>query len=401
MRSIIAMLWFGAVSSGMAWALLAAEAPSSDSQQGFVPLFNGKDLSGWQRVNVHPDTFQVREGKLITTGNPIGFLRTEKQYENFILEMEWMHVNKDQVGNSGLFVWADGLPAVGSPFTRGIEVQVLVNFEADWATSHGDVFSVSGAFCKPDRPHPKGYQRCLPSERRAKGGGEWNHYKIIANNGTIKLHVNGKEVSGVSECRPRKGYLALESEGAECHFRNLRIQELPSTHPQPQEIAFVADGYQQLFSGLDLVGWDTPQGAWKPVGGNLKSDGSAPLTTAVPLTLQEFLFDFKLPPKSSDAVAFAFGPSGKPTLLGRLAGDKMHLEAHGKKFAEPRGKWKPGAWQRLTVRELPREKKIQFLLDGQLLHEFDAASPLEPGMLRIEPANGLEIRNLYALGRTK
>ena len=97
------------------------------------------------------------------------------------------------------------------------------------ATSHGDLFSIWGATCTPDRPHPSGVERCLPSENRAKGGGEWNHYKVIANDGVIKLEVNGKEVSGVSKCNPRKGYLALESEGAECHFKNIKIKELPST----------------------------------------------------------------------------------------------------------------------------------------------------------------------------
>ena len=70
--------------------------------------------------------------------------------------------------------------------------------------------------------------RSLPSERRAKGPGEWNHYRITANNGTLKLAVNGKEVSGGYDISPRKGYIALESEGAPTLFRNIRIRELPS-----------------------------------------------------------------------------------------------------------------------------------------------------------------------------
>ena len=190
--------------TGLALALfltapLLAEEKKDD---GFVQMFNGKDLTGWVNVNCHPDTFFVKDEMIITTGKPTGFLRTAKQYENFIAEFDWFHVNTKEVGNSGFFVWADPIPAIGSPYMRGIEVQVLVNFDKDWATSHGDLFSIWGATCKPDRPHPKGYARCLPSERRCKGGGEWNHYKVIANNGTIKLHVNGKEVSGVSECNP-------------------------------------------------------------------------------------------------------------------------------------------------------------------------------------------------------
>src|SRR6516162_172268 len=96
---------------------------------GFVPMFNGKDLTDWVNVNCAPGTFFVKDGQVITTGKPTGYLRTERQYENFIAEFEWMHVNKLTVGNSGFFVWADPLPAVGTPYTRGIEVQVLVNLE--------------------------------------------------------------------------------------------------------------------------------------------------------------------------------------------------------------------------------------------------------------------------------
>src|SRR5205823_3413500 len=178
--------------------LALAGAPAADD--GYTPLFNGRDLTGWVRVNTAPGTFFVKDGEIITTGTPYGFLRTDRQYENFVAEFEWMHVNKTEVGNSGFFVWGDPLPAVGTVYTRGIEVQVLVNLEykdkktgAVTATSHGDLFSIWGATCKPDRPHPLKWERCLPSEYNAKGGGEWNHYKVVANDGVIKLTVNGKE----------------------------------------------------------------------------------------------------------------------------------------------------------------------------------------------------------------
>src|SRR5579859_7968473 len=198
---------------------LAAVAPAlaedkKKDDEGFVPTFDGKTLKGWVNVNTAPGTFFVKDGMIITTGKPMGFLRTEKQYENFIAEFDWMHIppKPGEVGNSGFFVWADPIPAVGDVYTRGIEVQVLVNLTYHnkkgeiTATSQGDLFSIWGAHCKPDRPHPDGAERCLPSENRTKGGGEWNHYRVVANNGVIKLSVNGKEVSGVSQCNPRKGY---------------------------------------------------------------------------------------------------------------------------------------------------------------------------------------------------
>ena len=253
---------------------------------GFVPLFNGKDLTGWHNVNCAPGTFYVKDSMIITTGKPTGYLRTGKQYENFVLEFEWFHAPnpKGSVGNSGLFVWGDPIPAMGTGYTRSIEVQVLVNLTYKnkkgeiTATSQGDLFSIWGAKCKPDRPHPGGSERCLPSEDRCKGEYEWNHYKVIANNGVLKLHVNGKEVSGVSECNPRKGYLALESEGSECRFKNLKIKELPSTNPRPDEVCDIAKGFVCLFTGLDLTGWkasDEQKKHWIMKDGVLSYDGKA------------------------------------------------------------------------------------------------------------------------------
>jgi hypothetical protein len=189
---------------------------------------------------------------------------------------------------------------VGGPFTRGIEVQVLVNYpKNDWATNHGDVFSVSGAKCVPDRPHPtkKGLERCLPSEERCKGGGEWNHYRVVAKDGAIKLSVNGKEVSGVSECTPRKGYLAFESEGAECHFRNVKIKELPTSNPKAELVADVEEGFKPLFNHTDLTDLKAEKENWKVEGGVLKCVGKDSLGLTAPADTFEVIFDWKGPEK--------------------------------------------------------------------------------------------------------
>jgi hypothetical protein len=145
---------------------LAAIGNGPGADDGFVPLFNGKDPTGWVQVNCAPQTFTVRDGIIVSTGVPTGVLRSEKMYENFILELEWKHLKEK--GNAGLFVWSDPLPIAGSPFTRAIEVQILDSLNTETYTSHGDLFSIQGATCKPDRPHPKGWARCLPSEKRCK-----------------------------------------------------------------------------------------------------------------------------------------------------------------------------------------------------------------------------------------
>jgi hypothetical protein len=242
--------------AGLMFAIGLSFLPAADDRKdadGYVSMFKGKDLTGWVPVNVDPETFFVKDGMIITTGFPTGTMRTERQYENFVMEADWMHVKNG--GNSGIFVWGDPITAIGSPFSRGIEVQVLDGLETANYTSQGDLFSIWGAKCTPDRPHPAGWERCLPSERRTKPAGEWNHYKITANDGAIKLEVNGKEVSGVSKCNPRKGYICLESEGSECRFKNLRIKELPSTNAKKEETALVAEPWTLLYNGLNFRGW--------------------------------------------------------------------------------------------------------------------------------------------------
>ena len=246
------------------------------AEPGFVPLFNGTDLSGWVNVNCAPNTFSVRDGTIISTGIPTGVMRTAKQYENFELELEWRHMNPK--GNAGLFVWSYPVTAPGVPFTRSIEVQILDGRNTETYTSHGDVFAIHGARFKPDRPHPGGSMRCLPSEWRCKPAGEWNHYRVVCNDGDIKLAVNGKVVSGGSLSVPRKGYICLEAEGSECHFRNIRIKELPSTNPKLEEIAPVAEGFKSLYTGIDLSGWKQAighEGHWRPKNWILSYDGKS------------------------------------------------------------------------------------------------------------------------------
>ncbi|QEL14467.1 family 16 glycoside hydrolase [Limnoglobus roseus] len=332
--------------------LLFLASPAMAAEPAAVPLFNGKDLSGWVNANCAPSTFFVKGNEVVTTGQPIGFLRTERMYENFEMEVEWMHVEKTKMANSGIYLWNDPLPAVGTPFTRGIEVQVLLNYKpADgWATSEGDIFSIWGAKCKPDRPHPKGIERCLPSENRTKPAGEWNHYKIIANDGVVKLHVNGKEVSGVSQCSPRKGYLALESEGVECHFRNMTIKELPSTNPSKEQTATEYAGHKSLFDGLTLTGW-TGEG-WKVGGEKLQSTGQGDLTTTTKLGKGELIFDWKMPAKSVG---------------------EFEILVDGKMLTVKQPPlMKPGTWSRYTI-----------ALEG------DAAP------LTIKASEGLEIMNVF------
>jgi Domain of Unknown Function (DUF1080) len=237
--------------------MFAAWAPQEEA--GFVPLFNGRDLGGWVNVNCARDTWSVRDGMIYSTGKPICELRTARMFENFILELEYQHLDRE--GNAGIFIWGDALTAPGQPFVRAIEVQVLDGRNTENYTSHGDVFAIHGARMTPDRPHPGGWMRSLPIERRARPAGEWNHYRITALNGTLKLAVNGKEVSGGYDITPRKGYIHLESEGGRVLYRSIRVKELPSAGTlSPDQIAQADEGFVPVYTGVDFSGWQFPKG---------------------------------------------------------------------------------------------------------------------------------------------
>jgi hypothetical protein len=229
------------VSAGAVLAIVAATLSIAQPPVGFVDLFNGKDLAGWVDVNTSPQTWSVRGGELVCSGHPLGVMRSEKQYENFVLHVEWMHVEPG--GNSGVFLWSSARPAE-SRLPDGVEVQML---ELDWvklntrdgkvppvAYVHGELFGVGGVTIVPENPRG---ERSMSVENRCLGRGQWNTYDVVAVDGVVKLAVNGKFVNGVSRSSRRKGYLCLESEGAEIHFRNIRILELPPGITTPEQVA--------------------------------------------------------------------------------------------------------------------------------------------------------------------
>ncbi len=385
----------------IATSALSAAEPHS---KGYVPLFNGRNLDGWVNVNCYPGTFFVKDNEVITTGRPTGYLRTAKQYENFVAEFDWMHVNTKEVGNSGFFVWCDPLPAIGTGYSRGIEVQVLVNLEyrdkktgAVTATSHGDLFSIHGASCKPDRPHPLGWARCLPSENHAKGGGEWNHYKVTARHGVMKLEVNGKEVSGLSECSPRKGYLALESEGAECHFRNLKIKELPSTNPKPSEVADVAEGFQNLLTGVDLPGWkldDEGRKHWKIDDWKLRYDGKGKgIYTERKYGNAEFIVDFRFPKEKGAARILDVGlPWASYCLISVDGSCKIGNPADAVKFELP--SMRPaGQWNRLRAKA--DGTSISIMLNGGPWRTAELGLPSKEPLVFRQLDGAMEFGNIY------
>ena len=145
-------------------------------EEGFTSLFNGKDLTNWVDVNTSPETWSVKDGLLVCTGRPIGVMRSVRQYENFILVIEWRHMKAG--GNSGIFLWSDAIPKGRLPL--GMEVQML---ELEWPYIHkrngkpnhlgyvsGELFGAGGMRAIPENPRGN---RSMSYEMRCRGKGEW------------------------------------------------------------------------------------------------------------------------------------------------------------------------------------------------------------------------------------
>jgi hypothetical protein len=329
---------------------------------------------------------------IICSGRPIGEIRTDRMYQNFVLELEWAH--QVPKGNSGVFVWADAITARGEPFHRGVEVQVLENAYGNTAhyTTHGDIFPIHGATMTP--VNGRGGSRAFPTAERSRPTPEWNHYRIVCEDGAISLAVNGEVVTRGRDCVPRKGYICLESEGGLVHFRNLRLRELPATPIAPGHVADADRGYRCLYSGLDLSGWVVSEKArdrWTPRDWIL-AFGGEPAGEEAAIATEEafgdlgFLFDVRLPKDSKPARVLLRGAEAaididpaNPLLAGHLN--------------------KPGQWNRFEG--TLQGDRLTLSLNGHVLVE-DRPLPGVParGPIRIVPGGPVELANPYvrALG---
>ena len=368
---------------GILFLFSHSELISEERSSGFKPLFNGKNFSGWVPVNTAPTTWLIKDNMLICSGKPIGELRTERMYQNFIMEVEWRHMKPK--GNAGIFVWADDITARGQPFHRGVEVQVLENSYGNTKgyTTHGDIFPIHGATMTP--VNGRGGSRAFPVENRSRPSPDWNHYRIVCNDGNISLAVNGKVVTKGKNSNPRKGYICIESEGGVVHYRNMIIKELPSTPLKPEQIAIMDRGYRCLYSGVDFSGWKATNG-WRSHDWQFRFHGSK---DEVDTSLESeelfgdygFIFDVRV---SDETKPLKFQLRGKDISAIQVAPDmyKGDLVLKGRNWNRFEGELR-GNQLTLTL----NDKKI---FDGKKIDGLPVKGPI-----RIVPTGPISMANIY------
>ncbi|MCW5765295.1 MAG: DUF1080 domain-containing protein [Phycisphaeraceae bacterium] len=191
---------------------------------GEIRLFNGKDLTGWQAFvpdlaaqgKDQASVWRVENGVLICSGTPAGYIRTTTPYTSYVLRLQWrFNPVTRQAGNSGVLLRVTGPDKV---WPKSIEAQLH-------SGNAGDFWNIDNFTMTTDPARTKG-RNTRKSKAAERPVGEWNEYEIIVNKGDVVLKVNGEEVNFAYNCEVIPGFIALQSEGSEIHFRNIRLAPL-------------------------------------------------------------------------------------------------------------------------------------------------------------------------------
>ena len=201
------------------------------SQEKPVSLFNGENLDGWHidvpEMDSVPDArnpFIVRKGMLVSLGTPQGHIITDKEYENFRLEIEYRFAGEP--GNCGVLVFASTPRSLYKMFPKSIEVQMMHENAGDFWCIVEDITTDD----MEERRGPKAEWGITEGKKRRimnltdgseKPLGEWNSMTIECSENTIKAWVNGDLVNYGYNAMVSKGQIALQAEGSEVEFRKI------------------------------------------------------------------------------------------------------------------------------------------------------------------------------------
>ncbi len=192
-----------------------------EAQQGFVSLFDGKTLNGWQGSL---KGYTVEDGLLVCRKEGGGRLFTKKEYADFVFRFEF---KLEPGGNNGVGIRT---PARGDPAYVGMEIQILDDSSPRYKNLkpyqyHGSIYGVV--------PAKRGHQ---------KKPGQWNSEEIMCKGSRVRVRLNGTvivdaDLDKIKETMDgrdhpglhnKKGHIGFLGHGARIEFRNIRIRELKS-----------------------------------------------------------------------------------------------------------------------------------------------------------------------------
>lgn len=195
--------------------------PDLRYEEGWTSLFNGKDFGKLVAVVRQPDgkpkrffedtigeqsTFYIKDGLLMTTGTPNGYIRTSDVYDNFVFHVEVRYRSR---GNSGVLIYIQR----DEIWPRAVECQL-------YQSHMGRVFPIQGAYLEGGEM----------IHENSKPAGEWNTYEVYSEEGRVATVLNGTIIGIGANANPRIGYIALQSEGVPAEFRNIKVRRHAPSH---------------------------------------------------------------------------------------------------------------------------------------------------------------------------
>jgi hypothetical protein len=208
---------------GLGLVLVAAVAVADEPDP--IELFNGKNLDGWT-AHFPPifesvekeDVWSIRPGGVLhCSGKPVGYLRTEGQFTNFVLTLQWRW--PDKPGNNGLILRCQDEHFFGGVWPLSIEAQIM----GDHA---GDIWNIGQFPMTVDPERTQGRRTRKLHESNEKPVGEWNDYEVILDGTNLTIKVNGVKQNEATNVAELSGFIGLQSEGVPCEYRNIRLVPL-------------------------------------------------------------------------------------------------------------------------------------------------------------------------------
>ena len=185
-------------------------------------LWNGRDFAGWKLYTGEPNydvtkTWSIKDDIIRCEGKPAGYMRTEKNYADYLFHVEWRWPGKG--GNNGVLVHMSGPDVV---WPKSLECQLL-------SGNAGDFWVIGGL---ETAEHAKGGKRVKGRrtiklrDSSEKPLGQWNTYDIICKDDWIVVIVNGVVQNVATKCSASSGKICLQSEGIPIEYRNIYIEPL-------------------------------------------------------------------------------------------------------------------------------------------------------------------------------
>jgi hypothetical protein len=198
---------------------LASLGTAPAAEGGWIPLFNGKDLTGWEQKNGKA-TYEAKDGCIVGTSapnSPNSFLCTTKDYGDFELEFE---VKVDAALNSGVQIRSQSMPTYQSGRVHGYQVEIAVGGFS------GGIYDEArrGKFLNAEQP--------TDEIKKLLKDNEWAKYRVICKGDQIQVWVNGVKVTDLKDDMTKSGFIGLQVHGVgartdplRASWRNIRLRE--------------------------------------------------------------------------------------------------------------------------------------------------------------------------------